>query len=293
MSLGQVRNFLATLRRQGVRLWADEDGQLRYKAPKGVMNPALLAELRACKSDILGILGDAGADVADEAIPAGPADRREAPLSFSQQRLWFLQQLEGPSPVYNIAHAVRLTGRLNKASLQRSFDTLLSRHAILRTAFVSVAGEAVQRIAPQLTLEWVEDDLSDRPAGERERRVQERCAELAGASFDFGQAPLLNARLLRLREAEHVLILVLHHMIADGWSLGVLIREFCTLYRAYAAGDPAILPALPIQYADFVDWQRTRLRGDLLQSQLAFGGGNSRPRRWFWICRPTGRVRRC
>ncbi|MCP5425316.1 MAG: amino acid adenylation domain-containing protein [Gammaproteobacteria bacterium] len=261
---------MATLRRQGVRLWADEDGQLRYKAPKGVMNPALLAELRACKSDILGILGDAGADVADEAIPAGPADRREAPLSFSQQRLWFLQQLEGPSPVYNIAHAVRLTGRLNKASLQRSFDTLLSRHAILRTAFVSVAGEAVQRIAPQLTLEWVEDDLSDRPAGERERRVQERCAELAGASFDFGQAPLLNARLLRLREAEHVLILVLHHMIADGWSLGVLIREFCTLYRAYAAGDPAILPALPIQYADFVDWQRTRLRGDLLQSQLAF-----------------------
>nr|QEO74274.1 condensation domain-containing protein [uncultured bacterium] len=192
------------------------------------------------------------------------------PLSFAQHRLWFLDQLEPGTHAYNILVAVHLKGRLNQAALEQSFNEIVRRHEILRTTFAGVGGQPVQVISPSLTLTLPLIDLRDIPEARREAEVRELAVAEARRPFDLARGPLLRATLLRLGEAEHVLLLAMHHIVSDGWSMGVLIREAASLYEAFAAGRPSPLDEPPIQYADFAVWQREWLAGGVLETQLAY-----------------------
>jgi amino acid adenylation domain-containing protein/non-ribosomal peptide synthase protein (TIGR01720 family) len=192
------------------------------------------------------------------------------PLSFAQQRLWFIDQLQPNSPAYNIPAAVRLTGQLDLAALQRSLNDIVRRHEALRTTFVAVAGQPEQVIAPAQTVALTVLDLGALHAYERETAVYQLTMAEARRAFDLARGPLLRTTLLRVGTHEHVIVLILHHIIADGWSIGVFIRELGALYTGHAVGQPAALPALPIQYADYTIWQRQWLQGTTLDIQLAY-----------------------
>jgi amino acid adenylation domain-containing protein/non-ribosomal peptide synthase protein (TIGR01720 family) len=205
------------------------------------------------------------------APPLRPVPREgELPLSFAQQRLWFLWQLEPDSPFYNIPSAVRLTGKLDVAMLERSLNEVIRRHESLRTIVESRDGKAVQVIAPELRLRLPVEDLSELPAEEREAVARRRAAEEAQQAFDLARGPLIRARLLRLAADEHVALYTLHHLISDGWSMNLLIREIATLYTALTAGAPSPLAPLEIQYADYAHWQREWLQGEVLAAQLEY-----------------------
>ena len=173
---------------------------------------------------------------------------RIAPLSHAQQRLWFLDQLAPGSPFYNMPVALRLTIPLDISALTRSLDEIVRRHEALRTTFAVQNGQQVQMIAPLLHLDMPVVDLQHFSDPETEARQQAN--EEARNPFDLAIGPLIRARLLRLAPQDHVLLLTLHHIIADGWSLGILFRELTALYVAFTKGDPSSLPDLPIQYAD-------------------------------------------
>ncbi|MCL5996905.1 MAG: amino acid adenylation domain-containing protein, partial [Chloroflexi bacterium] len=210
----------------------------------------------------------------DQGLKPAHIQRRSAtdwlPLSFAQQRLWFLDQLEPNSVVYNIPVALRLTGSLNMLALQRSLNEVVHRHEVLRTTFVTIGEQVRQVIAPVLCLDVPLLNLQILPKVDREREAMRLATEEAQRPFDLAHGPLLRIRLLRLGDEDHALLLVFHHIIADGWSLGVLVRELTALYTAFAAGRPSPLPELPIQYADFACWQREWLQGKVLEKQLAY-----------------------
>jgi len=196
------------------------------------------------------------------------------PTSFAQQRLWFFDQFEPGSPFYNIPTAVRLKGRLDVEALTRSLSEIIRRHEALRTTFVVRDGDPVQVIAPfdaqrDAALLTV-GDLAGLAAEARQAEAQRLMTEAARTGFDLTRGPLLRANLLRLAEHEHLLLLVMHHIVSDGWSMGVLVREIAALYEAFSQGRPSPLPELPLQYADFAEWQREYLTGDVLEQQLAY-----------------------
>ena len=195
---------------------------------------------------------------------------QELRLSFAQQRLWFLDQLEPGSNAYNIPAAVRLQGELNAKALEQSLDQIIRRHEALRTTFAVVAGEPVQVINEARPYHLPIDDFSDLPEAERESRWRVQAGEEARQAFDLQSGPLLRARLLRLGAMDHVLLYTMHHIISDGWSMGVLIRELTTLYQAYANGEESSLAGLSIQYADYAQWQRQWLQGEVLDQQLGY-----------------------
>jgi Condensation domain len=192
------------------------------------------------------------------------------PLSFSQQRLWFLDQYEPNGSVYNIPSALRLKGSLNLGALEQSLKEIICRHESLRTIFSMVDGEAVQVIAPPVGFSLAVVDLADHPEGEREEKVRELAREEAGRPFDLAKGPLFRSQLLRLGEDDHVLLLTMHHIVSDGWSMGVLHRELSVLYEAFSRSQPSPLPELSIQYADYAVWQREWLQGEVLESQLSY-----------------------
>jgi amino acid adenylation domain-containing protein len=192
------------------------------------------------------------------------------PLSFAQERLWFLDQLEPGSPLYTIPAMVRLRGVLDLAALERGLNELVQRHETLRTTFTTVEGRPVQAVATALELPLPVIDLCDCP----ERGREDEAMRLADAEiqrpFDLSNGPLLRATLLRLADDDQMLLLTMHHIASDGWSMGVLVRELIALYQAGVMRQPAQLPALPLQYADYAVWQRKRLQGKLLERQLAY-----------------------
>ncbi|WP_158517254.1 non-ribosomal peptide synthetase [Moorena producens] len=190
------------------------------------------------------------------------------PLSFPQQRLWFLVQLEPNSPFYNVLEAVTLEGQLNVTVLERSLNEIIRRHEILRTTFKTVNGVPRQAIAPTLTLKLSVIDLQN--VTEQSAIVEQKVREEQLQAFDLEQSPLLRATLLKLGSQSHILLLAMHHIIVDGWSLGVLIEELSKLYPALLTDSPSTLPELPIQYADFTIWQRQWLKGDRFEQQLNY-----------------------
>ncbi len=194
----------------------------------------------------------------------------EIPLSYAQQRLWFLDRLMPGSPFYNLPGGVRLVGPLEVAALRVAFQELTRRHETLRTGFSDVDGRPVQRIAGRIEAELPIVDLAGLPEERREEAVPRIAAEQARAPFDLSVPGLLRATLLRLGREDHALLFAMHHIISDGWSMGVLVRDVSVLYDAFTRGMPPVLPALPIQYADFADWQRLWLSGEELDRQLAY-----------------------
>jgi amino acid adenylation domain-containing protein len=192
------------------------------------------------------------------------------PLSFAQQRLWFLEQWEPGSTAYLLPYAWRLQGPLDLVVLEASLTALATRHESLRTSFAMVDGHPVQVIAPVASVSVPVLDLTSLPASTREGEVQRLVHEDAHQPFDLTIGPLWRGQLLRMTPEEHVLLLTLHHIITDGWSMGIMFQEMSALYAAQVTGQPATLPSLPIQYADFAVWQRQWLQGDMLDRQLAY-----------------------
>ncbi|WP_375509333.1 condensation domain-containing protein [uncultured Nostoc sp.] len=191
------------------------------------------------------------------------------PLSFAQQRLWFLDQLQPGNSAYNISVPMRLEGWLNVAALEQSFKEVVKRHEVLRTTFTVVDGQPLQVIAPSLRFTLPVVDLQELPQNQREAEVLRLASEEAQQPFDLARGPLLRATLLQLAAAEYALLLTMHHIVADGWAIGVLIHEIATLYEAFSVGKPSPLVELSIQYADFAVWQRQWLQGQL-ETQLAY-----------------------
>jgi amino acid adenylation domain-containing protein len=194
----------------------------------------------------------------------------ELPLSFAQQRLWFLDQLEPGSALYNMPAAVRLHGPLDVGALERSLAEIVRRHEALRTTFAVAGGQPVQVIAPELAFQMERLDLRHLPDAAREREALQLVRAEARRPFDLTTGPLLRVTLVQLGAQDFLLLLTLHHIVADGWSLTVLIQELLALYPAFAAGQPAPLPELPIQYADFAAWQRQNWQGERLASAMTY-----------------------
>ncbi|RKG94218.1 amino acid adenylation domain-containing protein, partial [Corallococcus sp. CA053C] len=202
------------------------------------------------------------------ALVATPRTGESLPLSFAQQRLWLLDQLQPGGSAYNIPSALRLDGALDVKALEQAFTELVRRHEALRTTLHEEGGAPVQHIHAPTPLRLPVVDLSQHEASETE--AQRLAQEEAARPFNLAQGPLLRARLLRLSERQHVLLLNLHHVVSDGWSTGVLVREVSALYEAFRQGRPSPLPELPIQYADYAVWQRSWLQGEVLERQVSW-----------------------
>jgi amino acid adenylation domain-containing protein len=234
---------------------------------KTLFETSTLAGLAARLEAALGI------PLEESVPPVVPVPRTEPlRLSFAQERLWFLDQLEPGSTSYNVAYAVRLAGQLSVAALESAFAAVLERHEALRTTFRTGEDGPVQWIAPAgaepLSLPLL--DLSALPEAVREAAARRLAIEEAATPFDLGRGPLLRSVLLRLGPEHHLAVVNVHHIVADGWSLGVLVRELAAFYAAVLDGRPADLPALPVHYADFAVWQRDWLAGEVLERQLAW-----------------------
>src|SRR4051812_10868223 len=193
-----------------------------------------------------------------------------APLSFAQERLWFLDRLEPGSATYNLPMTWRLEGALDGAALERSVGEIVRRHEALRTTFAEGNGSPVQVIAPFGGFALPVEDLSGLGETDREAALGQRARDEAARPFDLSAGPLFRAVLLRLGAEEHVLLLSMHHVVSDGWSLGVLFGELSALYAAYREGRESPLPELPVQYADYAVWQRGQLAGEALERQLSY-----------------------
>lgn len=203
--------------------------------------------------------------------PAPADDVWVFPTSFAQQRLWFLDQLDRKSALYNVPMATRIEGELDVPALERSIDAIVRRHEILRTTFRAVDGEPMQVIAPPQPVRLPVVDLRMLATREeREREAARWLREEARTPFDLEAGPLLRATLLRLDDAAHVLMVNAHHIVTDAWSHGIFMRELAALYTAFRAGKPSPLADLPIQYADYAQWQRDTLRGEAIERELAY-----------------------
>jgi amino acid adenylation domain-containing protein len=227
--------------------------------------PATLAEVveRARRE------GDEEAASPIARVPRGA----DLPLSFAQRRLWFIDKLEPGASTYNLPYAVRLRGRLDAGALEQSLAEVVRRHESLRTTFSLGSGEPAQAVAEPVPLPLPQTDLSGLPEAEREAEAQRLAAEEAQRPFDLEAGPLMRAALLRLAEDDHVLLLTMHHIVSDGWSMGVVVREVGALYSAFSEGRESPLAELPIQYADYAAWQREHLSGATLERQLAYWRG--------------------
>ncbi|MBD1900675.1 non-ribosomal peptide synthetase [Trichocoleus sp. DQ-A3] len=278
--------FLSYLRSLDIQVFVDGE-RLRCNAPEGSLTAELRAEIAERKAEILSFLRTANVTKNATPISLTPILRdRNLSLSFAQQRLWFLDQLVPNNAFYNVPAAVRLVGSLNLAALEKTFNEIVRRHEALRTTFVTVEGQPVQAIASTLTVPLPVIDLRSRCVsvgeaalkglGELETEARRITTQEAQRPFDLSKDPFLRVTLLRLDESEYVLLLVLHHIVSDGWSMGVLIRELAALYTTFASckddqfSVSTPLPELPIQYADFAHWQREWLQGEVLETQLAY-----------------------
>ena len=264
-------DLVADLDRLGVGLWLDGD-QLRFRAPQGVMTAELKARLTQHKGDLLEFLREVQTS-ARLPTPAAitPAPREGAlPLSFAQERLWFVGQWEPESAAYNIFDAVLIEGRLDAAALENSLGEVVRRHEVLRTTYAAEGGRPSQSISPAAGFELPAVDLSGLGAQERESEMLRLMREETERPFDLARGPLLRATLFRLEEERHALLFNMHHIVSDGWSAGVLVGELMTLYAAFTSGRRPPLAELPIQYADFAVWQREWLSGERLEAERAF-----------------------
>jgi amino acid adenylation domain-containing protein len=206
-----------------------------------------------------------------ERVPLRPAERgSEAPLSFAQQRLWFVDQMEGAGAAYVVPRETRLRGRLDGEALRRALEEIVRRHEALRTVFRARDPEPVQVVLPPGPLSFPLHDLSALPGPEREDALRALVREEVRRPFDLVAGPLFRVMLARLGEEEHALLWSMHHIVGDGWSLDVFHRELGALYDAFSRGEPSPLEALPVQYADYALWQRAYLRGEVLNRQLAW-----------------------
>jgi amino acid adenylation domain-containing protein len=265
-----IEEFLSHLYSLDVQLWV-EDGRVRCNAPEDVLTDTLYTELRERKAEIIKFLHQAeiAANAFNQRIQ--PANRDGIiPLSFAQQRLWFLEQLQSGSATYNIPTGMRLKGKLNVPVLLLSINEIIRRHEVLRTQFPTVDGNCLPAIKSNITLPFEEVDLQALNPIEQDEEVRSLFLKQAHQPFDLANDVLLRVKLLHLGVDEYVVLFTMHHIVFDGWSMDVLVRELTTLYSAFINNQPSPLPELPIQYIDFAIWQRQWLQGKVLETQLAY-----------------------
>lgn len=211
------------------------------------------------------------ADAAGVSLTRRPTSMQRVPLSFAQQRLWFLDQFDGPVATYNMPIAVKLRGHLNLEALTATIQTIVDRHEVLRTTFDAVDGEPFQKIHPTLVMSLPVTDLSNQEQTLRQRQLTQRMDQEAQTVFDLSTGPLLRVHLIKLSDTEHVLLMTIHHIVCDGWSIGkVLLEEIVELYDAYDQQREASLPTLAVQFGDYCVWQREYLTGQTLERQLNY-----------------------
>jgi len=252
--------FLSYIRSLDIQVFVDGN-TLHCNAPEGTLTAALCTEIQERKAEIIVFLKNKYSSTNASSINLIPIPRDSLlPLSFAQQRLWFLDKLIPNNAFYNVPSALRVIGSLNLEALEQTFAEIVRRHEALRTTFVMLERQAVQVISPTLTIPISVVDLQSLPDAKRETQALYLMTEEAQRPFNLATGPLLRVTVLRLQETEHILLLNLHHIVSDGWSIGILIRELATLYEAISSASPPSLPALPIQYADFAYWQRQWLQ---------------------------------
>jgi amino acid adenylation domain-containing protein len=274
-----IEEFLSNLANLDIKLWVEsgsentllEEVRLRCNSPKGALTPQLRAELAERKAEVINFLTLVTLKSTSEDETITPVQRnRDLPLSFAQARLWFLNQLEGESGNHSIPMSLRLFGSLNIPALEMAVQEIVQRHEALRTNFRLVNDSPVQVINSYNKISIPLIDLQHLSENEQSTEVEYLANKDFESPFDLKNGLLLRATLLRLGEQLHVLLVTTHHIVSDGWSMGVFVRELSVLYEAFCAGKPSPLPPLPIQYADFAYWQREWLSGDVLQKQLNY-----------------------
>lgn len=264
-----IVEFVRHLTNLSIELEVDGN-RLRCHAPEGALTPTLRQEIAARKTEIILFLQQAKQVKTSHQLPIQRVSRDgKLPLSFAQQRLWFLHHLSPDSRSYNLLDAQRLNGSLNIVALEQSLSELIRRHEILRTTFPIADGQPVQVIGPSaLTLPV--HDLRELSAQEQTYQIGQIAQSFASHPFDLAVGPLIQFALLQLNEQESVLLLKMHHIIYDGWSLNIFKNDLSQLYAAFTQGLTNPLPELPIQYADFAVWQRQWLTGEVLERQMNY-----------------------
>ncbi|HEX3372544.1 MAG TPA: condensation domain-containing protein, partial [Candidatus Acidoferrales bacterium] len=263
-----VVGFLAYLRTLDVFLSA-QNGQLVINAPKGVLTVELKEQIRANKFQIISLLSAHSNQ--PEIAPIVKVSHENFPaISLQQERLWFLDQFEGESSSYNLAAGLRLRGSLNKRALANSWKEIIRRHEVLRTGIVSVEGKpkAVVHTCADWTI--TTRSLRDLPKAEQESETLKFATTELRRPYDLTSAPAIRVFLLELGDEEHVLLFGVHHIVSDGWSLGVISNEFIQLYSAFCENQPSPLPELPIQYLDYAHWHRQLMENGGMRSQMAY-----------------------
>ncbi|MEU6073735.1 amino acid adenylation domain-containing protein [Micromonospora sp. NPDC047074] len=258
-----ARELLDVLDRHAVGLRVDGD-RLRLTGSREVLTADLLADIKLHKEELVALLTGADADT----IPRRPRPDAPVPVAFAQRQLWFLDQLSPGNPFYNNPVAFDVVGALDVAALTRALTEVVRRHEALRTVFTLIDEEPHQVVRPAGPVALPVTDLTALPRPDRARRADEAAEAEARAPFDLAAGPLLRSALLRLAPDEHRWLLTVHHAVADGWSVGILIGEVAALYDAYARGGTAALAELPVQYPDYALWQRRHLGGGELERQL-------------------------
>ncbi len=251
--------YVTELRRLGVELKIDGEN-LICNAPEGILTPSMCTELTSRKNELIAFLQTVKIAAANDSHQFEAVQRDgHPPLSFAQERLWYLDQLDPNTAIYNIPSAVRLNGVLQFDVLKQSLNEIVNRHEILRTRFAVENNSPVQIIEPTIEFEFPLVDLSHVPAVKREIALEELLRSEAHREFDLGQAGLVRAVCIRTHETEHVLFFMAHHSVFDGSSLGMMLHELAALYKAYVAGEPSPLAEVRVQYADYAIWQRKQL----------------------------------
>ncbi|ELS00501.1 amino acid adenylation enzyme/thioester reductase family protein [Xenococcus sp. PCC 7305] len=268
-----INDFLSQLNSLDIKLWTEtipensSEVRLRCNAPKDVLTSEIKTELTQRKAEILEFL----LQLNHTTTEIKPVPRTEnLPLSFAQQRLWFLDRLEPGNPFYNQPAALRLTGKLQVEILEQSFQEIIRRHEILRTNFTNIAAQTVQVIKSEVDFQLPLIDLSDLLPKEKPAKIRQIAEQEAEYSFDLERDLLLRVTLLKCDRQEHIILFTTHHIVSDDWSTGILIQEIATLYQAFIEGKPSSLPELSIQYADYAVWQRQWLAGKAQSIQVNY-----------------------
>ncbi|MBR8834205.1 MAG: amino acid adenylation domain-containing protein, partial [Stigonema ocellatum SAG 48.90 = DSM 106950] len=273
-----IERFLSELANLDVKLWLEDSQEadskkvrLRCNAPQGTLSPELLTQLAERKAEIITFLQQVSLESSPISIHINAGrTKADIPLSFAQARLWFLDQLESQSATYNISAAVQMTGALDVKALEQALAEIVQRHEVLRTSFHQVNDTPAQIVSEGTSVNLLVVDLQKLPEPKHSAEVQRLAVLEAQTPFDLSKSPLMRVSLLRLGEQSHVLLLVMHHIISDAWSLGIFIKELSALYRAFLTGEPSPLLDLTIQYADFAVWQRQWLSGEVLETKLNY-----------------------
>ncbi|NET84984.1 MAG: amino acid adenylation domain-containing protein, partial [Moorea sp. SIO1F2] len=265
-----IVEFISWLHNQGINISTNGE-KLLCRVNKGTITPALRQQIAERQAEIIVFLqqNGQGYNTNYPPIKAIPRDQK-LPLSFSQERLWFIDQLEGSKAPYIEHGALQITGNLNVLALEQALSEIVFRHEVLRTSFPTLNGTPTQVIHPDSTININVVDLQQYPEPERETILKQEVQREATTPFDLEVAPLIRCKLWQLDSSEYVLVLTMHHIVSDGWSMGILIEELSSLYQAFCVGAPSPLPELPIQYADFALWQRQWLSGEILETQLNY-----------------------